>query len=345
VSELRSITIVGGGLAGLTLGLGLRRAGVPVTVWEAGRYPRHRVCGEFISGRGQEVLASLGLAGTLSDAGSLPIGTAVFHWASSSSPVRALPQPAWSVSRYTLDALLADAFRRQGGTLREGERWSGSEAGESIVRADGRRAAPVEQGRRWFGLKCHAIGVKPRADLEFHVLREGYVGVSRLRGERFNVCGLFWRASGAETPAPGHELLRGPAGSRLRESLAEAEFDKASSCAVAGLSLRPHRAARRPECCIGDALTMIPPVTGNGMSMAFEAAALAVEPLEAYARGKLAWERARQEVAAACDTAFARRLRWARGLQWVLLSPAFRELGGWILRSPRLWRLLFNRTR
>ena len=55
------ITIVGGGLAGLTLGIGLLQRGVPVTVWEAGRYPRHRVCGEFISGRGSASLARLGL--------------------------------------------------------------------------------------------------------------------------------------------------------------------------------------------------------------------------------------------------------------------------------------------
>jgi len=46
----RSVEVVGGGLAGLSLGLALRRRGVPVTVWEAGHYPRHRVCGEFITG-------------------------------------------------------------------------------------------------------------------------------------------------------------------------------------------------------------------------------------------------------------------------------------------------------
>jgi hypothetical protein len=57
------VTIVGGGLAGLTLGIGLRQRGVPITVWEARRYPRHRVCGEFISGGGQSSLARLGLLG------------------------------------------------------------------------------------------------------------------------------------------------------------------------------------------------------------------------------------------------------------------------------------------
>mgnify|MGYP001386703205 CR=1 FL=1 len=76
MASLKPITIVGGGLAGLTLGIGLRRRGVPVAIWEAGHYPRHRVCGEFISGRGQETLTRLGLRELLDRAGAIPAQTA-----------------------------------------------------------------------------------------------------------------------------------------------------------------------------------------------------------------------------------------------------------------------------
>ena len=55
----QEITIAGGGLAGLALATALRHREVPVTVLEAGYYPRHRVCGEFISGVSQETLENL----------------------------------------------------------------------------------------------------------------------------------------------------------------------------------------------------------------------------------------------------------------------------------------------
>ncbi len=74
----KPITIVGGGLAGLTLGIALRRRGVPVILCEAGHYPRHRVCGEFISGRGLEVLARLGLHERFAAAGARTAITAAF---------------------------------------------------------------------------------------------------------------------------------------------------------------------------------------------------------------------------------------------------------------------------
>src|SRR6478672_9182700 len=62
------ITISGGGLAGLSLAAALRLHKVPVTVREAGTYPRHRVCGEFISGVSEETLQALGIADLFADA-------------------------------------------------------------------------------------------------------------------------------------------------------------------------------------------------------------------------------------------------------------------------------------
>jgi menaquinone-9 beta-reductase len=124
------ITIIGGGLAGLTLGIGLRRRGVPVTVWEAGGYPRHRVCGEFISGRGQAVLQRLDLLESFFQAGAVFADDSIFFLGRERSPLRRLPAPAICLSRFTLDALLARRFQDLGGELRENQRWEQSEFGE-----------------------------------------------------------------------------------------------------------------------------------------------------------------------------------------------------------------------
>jgi menaquinone-9 beta-reductase len=345
--SLNPITIVGGGLAGLALGIGLRQRGVPVTVWEAGRYPRHRVCGEFICGRAQEVLARLGLRDSFFRAGAILGHTAAFYVGRFGSPVRALATPALCLSRYATDALLAAQFRQAGGGLREHARWREDNYGEGVVRASGRRLHPRDEDYHWFGIKVHARNVRLAADLEMHRSQSGYVGLCRLGGGVVNVCGLFRRtANKPDATQSWRELLRGQPGTGLWEGLGHASFDQDSFCSVAGFSLKPFRAGSHSECCIGDALTMIPPVTGNGMSMAFEAAELAVGPLAAYSRGESTWNEARQAVAEACDHAFARRLAWARALQWLMLTPWLRGWAGSVaLHSDSLWRLMFTCTR
>ena len=343
----KPITIVGGGLAGLTLGIGLRQHGVPVTVWEAGRYPRHRVCGEFISGRGQETLSRLGLRELLERAGAVNAATAAFFSATQSAPPRSLPTRALCLSRFALDHALAAEFRRLGGELREDQRRRDGDFGEGIIRATGRRAQTGENGLRWFGMKAHARKVALTADLEMHVSPRGYVGLCRVDGGAVNVCGLFRRRAGeGQTPQNWREWLGGPAGSPLNQRLAAAEFDESSFCAVAGISLRPQRAVARTECCVGDAITMIPPVTGNGMSMAFESAGLAVEPLAAWSRGEVPWAQTQHGLARRCDAAFARRLVWAKWLQRMMLTPSLHGvLVRFVSRSEWFWRAAFERTR
>ena len=346
MSAAKPITIVGGGLAGLTLGIGLRQRHVPVVLWEAGKYPRHRVCGEFISGQGQQVLRNLDLLDALVAAGARPAKTIAVFTARFVSRPMPLPKPALCLSRFTLDEFLARQFCEIGGELMLNQRWHGTPA-EGVVRATGRRGQAVVNGWRWFGLKVHARGVVLQADLEMHLSRDGYVGLCQLAGGEVNVCGLFRsRSTLPELAQRWRERLCGQPGSPRHERLRNAALEERSFCSVGGLCLDPQRARDSGECRIGDALTMTPPVTGNGMSMAFESAELAIAPLQSYSRGEASWPEALGRIARACDTAFERRLEWAEPLQRMLFQP---QLGAALVllaaHCPWLFRVLFSKTR
>ncbi len=340
------ITIVGGGLAGLALGIGLRQRHVPVTILEAGTYPRHRVCGEFISGRGQATLARLGLHPLLEQAGAVHARSVAFFSATRATAPRPLPAAGICLSRHRMDGALAETFRALGGELVESERFGGA-FGEGIVRATGRRPGAAEDGSRWFGLKIHVRRLAMRADLEMHVSRRGYVGLCGINGGEVNVCGLFRKGGPGNTESEDrYDLLRGEPGSPLRQRLADAEWLDDSFCAVAGLSVQPQRAASHREICVGDAITMIPPVTGNGMSMAFESAELAIAPLAAWSSGSISWDQARRKIVGDCDSLFARRLRWAHRLQSLVLTPALQNpLVILADHSNGFWRSAFQLTR
>lgn len=340
---MRDIQIVGGGLAGLTLGILLRRDGVPVTVWESGSYPRHRVCGEFISGKGLQIYEQL------SD--HLPKGrtarTVRFFTKRKATRIFELPQPACSLSRFQLDQSMAKLFQRTGGELRPKTRWTQSYETEGCVRATGRRVSQ-KPAPKLIGLKVHARDLLLSADLELHFSPGAYVGLSRLPDDEVNLCGLFRiRNGGAElSPERYREFIASNLSEKVRPQFEKCQLDESSFCAVAGLSLKPESGACSNECRIGDSICMIAPLTGNGMSLAFESASCASETLGLYSKGMIEWEKARKTISQNCDQRFGKRLRYASFLQ----NCAFSVPGQWLLlcclmATPQLFGGLFSVTR
>ena len=318
----REITIAGGGLAGLSLGIALRRAGIAARVHEAGCYPRHRVCGEFISGVKMETLEALGIDRALEDA--RPNRT--IRWSHGDRLIHAdaLKEPAVGISRHRLDERLSREFARLGGELIVRSRLAPT-GGEGHVWAAGRKATKGE----WIGLKCHFQGLDMEADLEMHVGETGYAGLARIEDDRVNVCGLF--RCDRTIKAPGSGLLPGYLKAvglgALAERLAAAEPDEASFLGAAGFRLgRQH--ADPSLLTIGDAEAMIPPFTGNGMAMAFQAAEIALAPLRDYACGAREWNSVRAEIGRSLATRFRRRLSVAGALHPLLFASAGRNFLG-----------------
>jgi flavin-dependent dehydrogenase len=322
----RPITIAGGGLAGLSLGIALRQREVPVTVVEATSYPRHRVCGEFISGIEEGELQELGIAGLFENA-RRHVSTAWFEsdrlWLR-----QRLPDRAYGLSRHFLDNALADRFVGAGGTLRCGERQEMD--GEGIVWANGR--ARSDSG--WLGIKAHYEDLELSDDLEIHLQDGGYVGLTRVEGNRVNVCGLFRHARtdgtdvlGAACEKAGLRTLAG----RLRDARAVTGSIKG----VTNFALGWQRAVPG-RMCVGDAAAMIPPFTGNGMTMAIQGAMEAAEPVDAWSRGAITWDDAVCRVRVGQRKTFSRRLRWARILHTIMFYRATRRIAMALVASGRV---------
>jgi len=316
MTSSRPIEIVGGGLAGLSLGLALRRADVPVTVFETGTYPRHRVCGEFITGLDPTTTERLGLAPLISDA----LVHREVAWFIQDNPTRLqrLPAPALGLSRHTLDERLASAFTTAGGSLRTQTRVTDPTTPPGRIFASGRR-----RGRStWLGLKVHALDLHLDHDLELHLGNEAYLGLSRIENQRVNLCGLFrLRRSNQTGPELLLAYLRSAGLDALAERLASVRFDPDSFCAVAGVCF-DRRVPAATEIRLGDQCAMIPPFTGNGMAMAFQSAAAALDPLLAYSRDGLPWAHACAAVQLALRRRFRLRLAFADLLHPFLLQPS-----------------------
>jgi 2-polyprenyl-6-methoxyphenol hydroxylase-like FAD-dependent oxidoreductase len=345
----RHITIIGGGLAGLTLGIALRRKNIPATILEAGGYPRHRVCGEFISGHGVRILEELGIAAALRELGAISAQTAMFATKHVRSPIRRLASPALCISRFQLDAHLAKVFSNMGGTLLPNQRAEVNRNEEGCIRASGRRLAPaaITEEPKLIGLKVHLSKMSLHADLEMHSLPNGYVGLCRIEDETVNMCGLFERQPG--TSAPGRDwvqTVRSSCSPELAARLATAFVNEETFCAVAGISLKRKTTGHEKECAIGDSFSMIPPVTGNGMSIAFESAIIAADPLSKWFHGQASWPETTLVIAGQLQATFETRLRWAAFLQKLMtLAPIYAKPAEMVLRSKFAWRLLYGKTR
>ena len=312
----RLVTIGGGGLAGLSLGIALRQTRIPVILHEAGVYPRHRVCGEFISGVSPAVLETLGIADLVQDAKRH--FSSAWYFRERQVCRTELPS-ALGISRFTLDERLAFRFRELGGILKEGSRLK-EKSGAGIVWCAGRRPT---RGR-WIGLKCHVSGLDLGADLEMHLASNGYVGLAKIADGKVNVCGLFRlepKLAGKGTQTLERYLHAGGL-QRIAGRIFSAQLDESSFIGVAGFCLGRPSTNSAAILALGDAWGMIPPFTGNGMSMAFESAAIALEPLRSWQRGRETWPQALSRIQNRLAERFARRMFWARMMHPFLTTAA-----------------------
>ncbi len=318
---MNAIQINGGGLAGLALGVFLRKHGVETKLIEAGHYPKHKVCGEFICGVSLDILSDLGIAEVIAQSA---VHRKMAWWMEESKVLEDnLPTAAWGLSRYKIDNDLARLFVDLGGQLSTGERFHKQDA-PGYVWGTGKR----KKRGRWIGLKIHALDTEIEG-LEMHVGKRGYIGLCGIEDGKTNCCGLFRvdksvKGSGGELI---YNYLKANGLLGLSAAFKKWQKDEASFSATAGFSFGSQEQVG--EFCVGDASYLIPPFTGNGMSMALESSWLAGPHLIKYAKQEIAWEQAVRGYRQDCADFFQKRMKLSGAMQPLL----FHRLGRTLLKT------------
>lgn len=353
--------VVGGGPAGSTVATLLRRAGAAVTLCDAARFPRHKICGEYVPPAALESFARLGLLERVEAAAPLRhVGMAVI----SPDGTKVLGRyrggaRGLALRRYDLDGILLDGARRAGVDVHEGTRVTALsravdgvlsvdlQSGESlraraVVGADGRNSMVArrlglrrsEPRHRKWAVMGHFRGVETGGDHgEMIVTPYGYCGINPLPWGLANVCIVVDRAD-IRSAAPGGARLA----AFFERHIAAHPLTRRR---MAGASLVEGLWATGPMACrasdsiadgvllVGDAAGFYDPFTGEGIGMALRGAELAAEVLlRALGAGDVT-RRALAPYAAARRAAFRDRLRLDRLLQAVLRRP---RLADWAAR-------------
>lgn len=366
---MTDVAVVGGGLAGLSVAAQMAQAGHAVEVFEAGTYPRHKLCGEFLSPEAQASLDRLGVREKLEAHNPPRIAESVVTAPGGATGTVALPAAAWGISRYVLDALLADHARAMGATVHTGCRVSGIEGtldtgfmvthaggtttARAVVGAWGKHGIPdrtlgrtdLTQPDPVVAFKAHYEGVIPDV-IDIHAFPGGYCGCSPVEEGRFNVCWIGRRDRLKEAGSP-EAMLRTAAeanphlAARLSQGTRCTDF-----CAVSQVTLDTKGPLHQDVCMVGDTAAMIAPLCGDGMAMALHAADLLAPPLHAFLSGRAAPATLRTQYATRWHDAFDRRLQWGRLVHGIAFRPGVAQAVTKALRLlPPLHRWMFRQTR
>lgn len=276
------IAIIGAGPAGSAAAITAARAGQRVLLLDKNDFPRHKVCGEFVSFESTRLLQSL----LSHDVEGFPRIQQVRLFRGDDVYQGSLRAAALSISRYELDAMLVDAARMSGAELRTGcrvlavaqqndgfaiESDHGEFRARHLVNASGRwselrqdRSLPDE---RWIGIKQHFAETEPPASTDLYFFTGGYCGVQPIGADRVNVSALV-KAQVARTM--GEVITRSPA-------LTHRSFGwrpVTEPITTAPIVFGPPEPVSRGMANVGDAAAFIDPFLGDGIAIALQTGAL-----------------------------------------------------------------------
>lgn len=359
---MHDVAIIGGGLAGLALSIELSRKGHDVVIIEKHRYPFHKVCGEYISKESEAYLKWLGA--DLEKLGAKRIHQFRLTHYLGSEVRSALPLGGIGISRFTLDATLAEEAKRGGvdvmdGTMVNGikenalETTAGSIEAKLIIGAHGKRSnidktlnrpfiEAKAKGRDHFvGVKYHLKTDLPDDLIELHVFPDGYAGISAVEDGRYCLCYLtkahHLEQNGGIQAMEKQVLGKNPALASYLDRFPSL-YERPE--AIAQINFQNKEKGRDNIFFAGDAAGLIAPLSGNGMSMALHSAHLLSKEIDLLLHQKQTKEATLNHYDAAWHKAFGHRFKSARFLQEVFFRPTAMN---WLMKTANFFPPLKHR--
>jgi menaquinone-9 beta-reductase len=361
------LIVVGAGPAGCAAAITAARNEARVLLLERGNYPRHKVCGEFVSAESIQLLACLlpGNGGPLL-ANAPRIGRARLFAASTKVNVEVDP-PAIALTRYDMDAALFRAAELAGVTALQQTMVTSVQRNKdgfvaSIPDATFSAPALIVTAGRWSNLNVpHSsaqskggdfsklIGIKahfrdPNRTIvgdavELHFFEGGYCGIQSVADGIVSACAMV-RADIAKTLSQVFEqtaLLQ----SRTRDW--QPIFEPATT---SPLLFREPRPEHDGILYAGDAANFVDPFIGDGISLALNSGALAAQALAPVWRGKFSLEKAADNYRAEYERRFLPVFRNAARIRRLLaLPPAIQRAAAQLMRIPAVSRQFVRLTR
>jgi flavin-dependent dehydrogenase len=359
------LIIAGGGPAGSSAAITAARSGARVLLLERGHFPRHKVCGEFVSPESLDLLAGLlGPGPSKLLRGAVAIRRARLFLDGRELETTIEP-PAASIARFDLDAALWDSAVSAGVDARQRTTVQGiadaslfrvtTSSGEfearAVLNASGRwsNLSPAGNGRqreRWVGLKAHFSRDFHGPSVDLYFFDGGYCGVQPVEmgtahfPGQVNVCAM----------------VRAEVGSTLPEVFARhCELWKRSRCwqplskpvSTSPLIFCEPQAERDRILQAGDASGFVDPFVGDGISLALRSGTLAGHSLTPFFQGEISLDQAVESYRWNYAQRLAPVFRASSKIRRMLILPrALRSPLLFLLENtPALTQYLMSKTR
>lgn len=365
------VIIIGGGLAGLTAAIDLRFRKIPVTVFEKEPYPRHKVCGEYVSNEILPYFQKLEIPiKELNPPGITRMQFSTYKGKSLEVP---LPLGGMGISRFAFDDLLYKKAVETGAEVIMSEvksvEFSGKQDEFEVITSDnakyvakfvlgafGKRSGiEAKIGRTSFQKKAPWLAIKSHykkddfpADLvALHNFKGGYCGISKTESNAVNVCYLATYKSFKKHKDPGiflEKVLR--KNPLLDQFFANAVPVFKKPLTIAQVSFEDKKIIEDHIVMIGDAAGLLHPLCGNGMAIAVHSGKIVSETISEHLQSPVF----RRNIMEAdyknrWNRIFRKRFRAGKWLQSILLNEHLAETSqGIISKFPFLLPGIIRQT-